>query len=152
MTQLSSLPRRFASFAFLLIFVMNKEKFFATFLSGRKPALNAARLMKRSGGIRRAAAHFRDITLLIWTNLIIFFCWFKPPSRETGRDVTCSGKMRLPSKANRLNERDWGLKSIMDYGGGRGGGVRRSWKRKMADLRLRWESPTSSRSCSIINF
>lgn len=26
--------------------------------------------------------------------------------------------MRLPSKANRLNERDWSLKSIMDEGGG----------------------------------
>lgn len=76
--------------------------------------------MKKGGGIRRP--RFRDITLLIWTNLIIFFCWFKPPSRETGRDVTCSGKMRLPSKANRLNERDWGLKSIMDEGGRCAGG------------------------------
>ncbi|CAH0724673.1 unnamed protein product, partial [Brenthis ino] len=42
----------------------------------------------------------------------------QPSCQETGRDVTCSGKMRLPSKANRLNERDWSLKSIMDEGEG----------------------------------
>ncbi|CAH2239498.1 jg21505 [Pararge aegeria aegeria] len=46
-------------------------------------------------------------------------------TKETG-DVTCSGKMRLPSKANRLNERDWSLKSIMDEGAVEGdpGGAR----------------------------